>query len=246
MSDLKQHMGVWLPSHEQHMSGWMTTKNQVIDGKGTYQYHKFLDAMKFTRRFGNAIDVGGHCGLWSMHLVKRFERVFAFEPIGLHRKCFELNVQGNYELFPFAAGDHNAQVAMHTTHTSSGDSWVDGELPAGADPNAGIPLRTIDSLLPTATVDFIKLDCEGYELFALRGGEELIKRSRPTIIVEQKPGRAQKYGLPEIGAVDYLIGLGAILRKEISGDFILSWDEEKPAAEEKQTQTDPDAYLLDA
>ena len=39
----------------------------------------------------------------------------------------------------------------------------------------------------------------------------------------QKPGKARKFGLGDTEAVDFLIGLGATLRDEIGGDYILSW-----------------------
>jgi len=70
-------------------------------------------------------------------------------------------------------------------------------------------------------VDLIKLDCEGYELFALQGAEGTIKQYRPTIIVEQKPGRAQKFGLEQTQAVTYLEGLGYRVVQVISGDYIM-------------------------
>ena len=54
------------------------------------------------------------------------------------------------------------------------------------------------------------------------GGVKTIKKFKPVIIVEQKPGHAQRYGLGEKEAVSYLKGLGYRLIKEISGDFILS------------------------
>ena len=82
---------------------------------------------------------------------------------------------------------------------------------------------TLDSF-DLQDVDFIKLDCEGYELFALRGAEETLKRCRPCVIVEQKPNRAQRFGLPQTGAVDYLQSLGAKLRAKMAGDYILSFD----------------------
>lgn len=218
--DIKSVGGVYLPAHETHLVEWMTVKNLVIDGKLTYQYGKFQEAMKWVKDLRVAVDVGAHCGLWSMHLVKRFNFVHAFEPVALHRKCFELNVynrrpQMSRLLYPYALGEKEGLISIHTADTSSGDSWVNGE--------GDIPMKRLDDF-DLQEVDFIKLDCEGYELFALRGGEELLKRCKPCVIVEQKPGRAQKFGLPETGAVDYLQSLGAVLRKELSGDFILSWD----------------------
>ena len=218
MSNGKQQVGgVWLPAHETHLVDWMKKKNQVVDGKLTYQLDKRNDALKWVKNWRGAIDVGAHCGLWSMDLVKRFTALHAFEPVALHRECWQLNVDQsrNPVLYACALGEERGAISINTADTSSGDSWVDG---AG-----DIPLRRLDDF-DLQDIDFIKLDCEGYELFALRGGEEMLNRCKPCVIVEQKPGRAQKFGLPERGAVDYLIGLGAVLRAEKSGDYILSWD----------------------
>jgi FkbM family methyltransferase len=215
---IKEVGGVWLPAGEAHLVEWMRNVNCRVDGKLTYQYSKLLAALSQVRNWRTAVDVGAHCGLWSMHLVKRFAMVHAFEPVAVHRLCFTRNVPGNapHILYPCALGEKEGMVAIHTAPTSSGDSWVSGK--------GDIPLRRLDDF-DLDDVDFIKLDCEGYELFALRGGEKMLKRCRPCVIVEQKPGRAQKFGLAETGAVDYLMALGAKLRAETSGDYILSWDE---------------------
>ena len=47
-----------------------------------------------------------------------------------------------------------------------------------------VEVRTLDDLFPDLTVDTIKIDIEGAELGALRGGKEMIARSRPTIMFE--------------------------------------------------------------
>lgn len=211
---IKQWRGLWLPEHETHLVEWMEKVNHVVDGKPTYQYHKLLEALKWVKQFRVAVDVGGHCGLWSMHLARRFGSVHAFEPVALHRMCFERNVSGAL-LYPFALGEREGFVNIHTSASSSGDSWVDGE--------GDIPMKRLDDF-DLQDVDFIKLDCEGYELHALKGAEQTLRRCHPIVIVEQKPGRAQKFGLKETEAVDYLRGLGAYLRGSMSGDYILAWD----------------------
>lgn len=234
------HRGVWLPDGETHLTQWMDKVNIIVDGKPTYQYGKLEKALGYVNNWGTAVDIGSHCGLWACHLVKHFRFVHAFEPVAAHRECWKKNVldgmkgfsddEDNWLLAPAddshrsgcevnlhacALGERSGNVSIHTAPTSSGDSWVHGP--------GDIPLRTLDSFnLPA--VDFMKLDCEGYELFALRGAEETLKRCKPCVIVEQKPGRAQKFGLPETGAVDYLIALGAKLRATLSGDYILSWN----------------------
>lgn len=213
---IKEWSGLWLPAHEDHLIKWMQQRNEIVAGKPAYQYHKLTRALGYVKQFRGAIDVGAHCGLWSMHLAKRFQFLHAFEPVALHRECFEKNValREGVVLYPFALGEKAGMVEIHTADSSSGDSWVKGE--------GDIPLERLD-LFDLHDIDFIKLDCEGYELFALRGGEETLKRCRPVVCVEQKPGRAQKFGLQETEAVDYLKSLGAKLLAVMSGDYILGW-----------------------
>lgn len=209
---MKEVNGIWLPDHEEHLEQYA---KQGEYGRWTYQGHKLLAALEYVKGIKLAVDVGGHCGLWSKELVKIFDEVVAFEPVQEHRDCYQKNVNGNYKLHPVALGMEKASISIRTSNGSSGDSWVDGK--------GDIPVELLDDY--NLNPDFIKLDCEGYEYFALKGGEEMLKRAQPCVIVEQKPGRAQKFGLKETQAVTYLESLGAKLRKEISGDFILSWDD---------------------
>lgn len=213
---IKEWRGLWLPEHEQHLIDWMVKKGDVVDGRPAYQHHKLVKALSFVQQWRTAVDVGGHCGLWSTHLEKRFQLLHAFEPVAVHRQCFERNVamRDGVLLYPVALGEKAGTVSIRTAQTSSGDSWVDGD--------GDIPLVRLDDYdLPD--VDFIKLDCEGYELFALRGAEATLRRCHPVVCVEQKPGRAQKFGLQETEAVDYLQGLGARVLSVMSGDYILGW-----------------------
>jgi FkbM family methyltransferase len=210
-----------LPDHEQHLVEWMEhpRNRELVDGKLAYQWRKQQAAMEHVKKWRAAVDVGAHCGLWSMHLTKRFTELHAFEPVAEHRSCWERNVMAPAAaralLYPVALGEADGSCSISTKNTSSGDSRVQGP--------GDIPIRRLDDY-DLQDVDFIKLDCEGYELFALRGAEETLKRCRPCVIVEQKPNRPAMFKLPSRGSVDFLRELGAILRQEISGDFIMSWD----------------------
>lgn len=231
---MKQVGGVWLPDHETHLVEWMTKKNQRVDGKLTYQLDKQLFAYGLCKQFRHAIDIGAHCGLWSMIMKTKFANVTAFEPVAEHRECCMRNLGGNWKEFPTkiagltamvnpmvfadlwscALGETEGSIQMETALTSSGDTKVGG---AG-----DIPLLRLDRIgKDYDDIDFIKLDCEGYELFALRGGEQLIRRCMPVICVEQKPGKAQAFGLGETDAVEYLKGLGYRVAREMSGDYIM-------------------------
>lgn len=208
-----EHQGIYLPEGERHLQGWMDRAGEIVDGRGTYQIKKLRAALSHCSRFRVAIDIGAHVGMWTMQLAKAFAHVHAFEPVREHRECFALNVDAlNVTLHPFALGDADASVAMHTSAGSSGDSWVDG--------TGDVEMTTLDAF-ELEDVDLIKADTEGYELFALRGAQQTIARSRPVIIVEQKPGRAEKYGVARTEAVAYLERAGYTLAQAMSGDYIM-------------------------
>lgn len=203
---MKNIRGIWLPDHEEHLLDFATH-----DG-WSYQKHKLDAAVMFCDDMTLAIDIGGHCGLWSKHLVKMFDKVVAFEPVAEHRKCYVKNVPtDNYTLVPVALGAEEGSVKIHTTQGSSGDSWVDGE--------GDIPMKTLDSfnLAPT----FMKIDTEGYEYNILLGGEQTVKKYKPVIIVEQKPKKGSNFGLNDTEAVELLRSWGYTMKRAISGDYIM-------------------------
>ena len=176
--------------------------------------------MPHIKNFGHAVDIGAHCGLWSRPLSKMFGRVTAFEPEPEHRACFFKNIGmgENVVLYDYALGDEDRFVTMKTGPNSSGDTIV--EIKHGDGPIAHmIKLDSLD--LPR--IDFLKIDCEGFEYFILQGAEQTIKKWRPTIIVEQKPGKGKQFGLNDTAAVTLLESWGAKVVKEISGDFIMKF-----------------------
>lgn len=225
----------YLPDGEEHLQGWMTKKNQIIDGRLTYQYHKYEAATALCKQRRVAVDIGAHVGLMSYWMARDFSQVHSFEPVAMHRECFLSNcdsfvtadrlkddeappggiaamMSGSF-LHACALGDRVGSVRMIVPdHGSSGSAMIGGD--------GDIPLKRLDDM-GLIDVDYIKLDCEGSELFALRGGENTIKRDMPVIMVEQKPGRAQRFGLDETGAVTYLRTLGYRLDKVLSGDYIM-------------------------
>lgn len=212
--------GVWLPAHETHMVEWMTANNTKINGKLTYQWSKQDAAMKHVKAWRTAVDIGAHVGTWAMHLAERFERVVAFEPIAEHRRCLVANLEeagtAQIVLHPCALGDRDGSVAFEIPEGSCGGTHIIGE--------GDIPLRMLDTFA-LKEVDFIKIDVEGYELFAVRGGEKTIRENKPCIIVEQKPkGLAERYGQTRMAAVELLQSWGAKVKFEMSGDFCLSWE----------------------
>lgn len=226
--------GWWLPEGEKHLQEWMRKVNDRRGGRLLYQGRKYRMALQFVKQRRVAVDVGAHVGLFSWQMAQDFAQVHAFEPMSEHRECWVANMGTGVEratLYPFALGEAPGMVRVVTrTPGSSGDTGIDPDAErsslraAVGDVGEECELRTLDSF-ELQHVDFLKADCEGFELFVMRGAIETLKRCKPCIMVEQKPetGGAQRYGVGVIDAVKFLESLGAKRRGGLQGDYFLSW-----------------------
>lgn len=216
---MKEFGGWHFPDDELHMIEWLRAHNDMDGGRFRYQGSKQRAVFKLCapERRRTMVDVGAHVGLWAWYFAQVFGVVHAFEPVESHRQCFRHNVvASNVILHPCALGAVRQHVTMHVTPTSSGGTWVD-KMGDG-----DVPMTLLDDY-DLVDVDLIKIDCEGGELPVLQGARQTLQRYKPVVIVEQKPGMAQKFGLSEQGAVEYLRSLGAEVRAAMSGDFLMSW-----------------------
>lgn len=215
-----KHFGGWqFPDGEVHLIDWMRQMNREVGGRLSYQWPKIELALQHVRSWRRAVDAGAHVGLWAWHLAGRFRQVDAFEPVPRHRECFALNVKAeNVALHPFALGATSGQTSFVVYPGNSGHTQVAVNEPG----DLAAEVRPLDSF-GFADLDFLKVDCEGYEHEVLRGGAETLIRCRPVLIVEQKPGNGSRYGFGDRDAVRFLEGLGAHVVAEISGDFVMRW-----------------------
>jgi FkbM family methyltransferase len=197
--------GIWVPNDE---------KDPVLLMGGVeYQRNKLLAAMNYVTQRRVALDIGAHVGLWAIQLRPLFQTVVAFEPMKEHINCFKMNAR-DVELHETALGDRKTTCGMKAVEGFSARSHINGD--------GEIPVSILDDY-GLRGVDFIKIDCEGYEYFVVKGARRTIEKNRPAIIVEQKRGNPARYGLGDIAAVKYLQDMGMTLREKIVGDYILSF-----------------------
>ena len=240
---MKQVAGIWLPDAEVELIPFLTDPKTQRRGKGTYQIHKLEAALRHCKAFRCALDIGSHVGLWTMHLIRRFDDVHCFEMSEEHRECWRANIEpgpqdGVAHLWPFGLGVDNTvctmvEEAMPQGGIASGGNRVGdfGGISGRGDhlisDRPGVAhLRRLDDVAGAGfwtAIDFIKMDVEGFEYFVLRGGEKTIREHRPVMIVEQKPGRAEKYSLNQYDAKVLLEAWGAREVERISGDHIFTW-----------------------
>lgn len=210
---MKLVRGIWFPDGDSHFEAQLEA-NPLIDGRGTYQYRKYMAARDLVSYRRHAVDVGAHVGLWSRVMARDFDRVTALEPLSAHRECFERNVEGA-TLLPYAAGAHGGDVRVRMPPDNTGNAHID-------DLGENVRMVTLDSL-DLDPVDLLKIDVEGFERAVVEGAEQTIRRNQPVVVVEQKPKHAERYGWRQLDAVVFLKDLGMVQLAVLSGDYIMAW-----------------------
>lgn len=213
---MKFQNGWMFPEDETHLPE-MIHKQSLNCGIPGYQVrsrNKSLFNLEGTR-YRHAIDVGANVGLWARDLTDKFKHVTAFEPIADFRECLLRNVQTpNLRVESCALGNRNGTTEMIRVAGNAGHTHVDAQSETGA-----VEIRTLDSY-DFEDVDYIKIDCEGYEYEVLLGAWETIRRCRPRICVEQKP-----HGIfgNQYRARDLLMSWGMTALPHHGDDWVLDW-----------------------
>jgi FkbM family methyltransferase len=139
------------------------------------------------------IDVGANAGYYTLvlaQLVGRQGSVIAFEPT---EWAFEklngnlgLNEFANVRLERVALSDAPAQREVSSTEAAFKASWpltgIQHERPTEV-----VAFVTLDDYVAQAglqSVDFVKVDVDGYELRVIRGATATLRRFRPPMLVE--------------------------------------------------------------
>jgi FkbM family methyltransferase len=147
-----------------------------------HQYYFDRDGIAIAPSPGDhALDVGGCFGDTALGFARSVGsrgHVHTFDPMPKHcaimRETFAMNP---------AFSD---RITVYDFGLSDVVSTASGAARGGIDPGArlenDLPTRTLDSLdLPR--IDFVKMDVEGAELMALRGGEQSLRRWKPRLAI---------------------------------------------------------------
>lgn len=184
MIDLQQHEGWHLPAEDITMPGDMRQGGYQIKHQDGFLQH----ISRTTGYQGVAVDIGAHIGLWSRRLMQCYRWVYAFEPIPELAECYRKNAQqSNYELRQVALGDRRETLIMRYEPHRSQNTHIHSEG------NITVPVQRLDDQR-IDHVGLIKIDVEGWEIPVLLGGEAMILRDLPWIIVEQKQGAQARVG----------------------------------------------------
>jgi FkbM family methyltransferase len=196
ISDFAKRLAAHLPQPSQQELKRRHFRREIERGTFRTDEPEWALAAQWLRPGDWAIDVGANIG----HYAKRFSdlvgaegRVIAFEPVPATFELLTSNVarfeHANVTLLNLAASDGCRPVSMNVPRFETGlrNYYQAAITPQGGDVAA--LTCAIDSLqLPAGRVRLIKIDAEGHDAVALRGGRALLERDRPVIVIESASG----------------------------------------------------------
>ena len=194
------------------------------NGLGRNQLHKHYEYMQdfFTKTpCRTAVDIGCRFGEYTHYLLKHFDNVKCFEPrqhtlVGHFNKNIP---KDRVQVWNCGIGDKQEFVNMNGGAVHK-DNTVEIKP---SKYRTDVPVYTLDSF-EFDSVDFVKVDVEGYELKVLQGAVATIEKYKPMIVVEQN-GSDTKYGwaTEENQAGRFLEALGYINTGKYKNDFVFEY-----------------------
>ena len=192
---------------------WIKRTGAGMDGKTALAYyiaeHRWMreaDPKQGVRPGDIVIDGGAHVGTFTDEALRRgAAKVIAVEPEPVNAECFRRNFkkeigEGRVVLLEKGVWSSETTLELSVAKDNSGmNSFV---IDQGANTSKiSVPLTRIDTIvreLGLARVDFIKLDIEGAEREALKGGMETMRQFRPRLMLEMYHREDDRQVLPAI------------------------------------------------
>ena len=184
-----EHLGWHFPDFDRHFARTVS-QYPCTD----YQQATIDEAVRHTKSFDCAIDVGGNIGLHTVRFAQLFQQVHSFEPTDTNFECLQKNTEAL------------TGVVLHKMGLGDKEDTLKIQLPANAD-NCGnfsivdfkdnneqtidqiIEIRTLDSF--NLAPDLIKIDVQGFDYNVLIGAKETIKLHHPVIIIESETKKSR-------------------------------------------------------
>lgn len=192
-------------------------KGSFVDDKLRLTGNFELNITRIMRSIVNSgnvcVDIGANIGLHTVLLSKLVGSkgfVYAFEPVPYNIKKLNTNLIlsgcDNVKIISKAVADSNGEMAMNIVSEDNFDQGSsslvmneflsqEGSLTKQYKVNV-VKLETFVEINKLENIDFIKMDIEGFEYWALKGfGNKILSQMKPKMIIEYNTNRMEFLGV---------------------------------------------------
>lgn len=159
------------------------------------------------------IDAGANIGSYSLLSASKAKHVYSFEPIKENLEKLKKNIflSKKINITVINKGLWSKNDVLKFSIDATINQYNAGTYTAQESKNSSIniecPVTTLDAYISennVSKVDYIKMDIEGSELFALQGAQNTIKKFKPTILLEINKKACESFGYPCQNIYDFL------------------------------------------
>jgi FkbM family methyltransferase len=181
--------------HDTHISKWVEQHGSLIHNK--WLYHN-LSA--YINKESVVLEGGAFIGDNTAFLSKLASKVISFEPNKEAFDCLKHNFNDveNVTIHNLGLSDKQEKAGIVRDNNAGASFLSDGD---------DIELVTIDEF-KLQKLDFIILDCEGFEYKILKGGEKTIRKFKPVMLIEINNGHLVRNNTSDNDLFVYLTELG--------------------------------------
>jgi FkbM family methyltransferase len=161
---------------------------------GFYEYRTAMAYCSLIQPGAKVLDIGGHIGQFTLlaaHRVGSGGLVLTFEPNPENRVRLIRNVErnglANVRVLQYAVSDIGGSAFLQIPEVEhpSGEGSLRAKGPVQKE--FAIETRRLDEVLEDLRIDHVdvmKVDVEGFEAHVFRGGDQMLRKSRPAIVFE--------------------------------------------------------------
>lgn len=161
-----------------------------VTGSGKFEETETQTILGYVQEHTVMLDIGANMGYYSIQVGQKATKgkVYAFEPdpgnFAVLQKNLALNNITNVIVHNAALSDKQDTMRLYKHPFNVGDYrlYNDGDFTEYVD----VPTIRIDDVI-TGPVHLVKIDVQGFEYFALRGGRALLEQYKPVVISEFWP-----------------------------------------------------------
>lgn len=193
----------------------------VALNNGGYEQQELELLERLAGRCKLALDIGANAGFVALRLARVMgpgSRVYAFEPVSDTFAELTENIRLNQledRIDPLPFGFSNVAGRAEFYVPEFHGSVAASQRPLWSDaPNrrVQVELDTLDAFIVRqngiGSVDLIKCDVEGAELMVLQGGQALLSRDKPLLLLEMLRKWAKVYGYHPNDILEFLGSIG--------------------------------------
>lgn len=187
--------GIAVIEGDTHISKWVEQSRRL-----DHDQNVLPRLTKHIPKGGMVVDIGAFIGDHTLHYancVGPTGSVIAMEPNPVAFECLAHNMAAHKHVTCLNVGASDGEhLSGYVSSANAGAGYAIGD-------NGDMHMIRLDDLGLTSC-DFIKLDCEGFEVRAIDGAFNTIRHFRPTMMIEVNEGALNRQGLSSKDLFDVL------------------------------------------